>query len=230
LVLHAPVQLTALLAASLATAFCLPAVLLSVPVGEDAMTRGNRQREALLRLFGFAARIAEPRWSLSLAGVGLVLAVLAHFQIARQVPVFDWLSGLAIAAIAFALCRDGRSALAALAASALLLLFTGAVSGAQLLFLLFALGLGGVVAGWRDAGESEIMAWTRTIEDHGASVLFAGLAAMIAATLRGGAPAALHAFFGLAAALILFPAFAGSLHHLFPRRRRVEDIYRSSVS
>jgi hypothetical protein len=40
--------------------------------------------------------------------------------------------------------------------------------------------------------------------------------------------AALHAATGLAAALVLFPAFAGTLRSLFPARRSVEEMYRAT--
>jgi hypothetical protein len=228
--LHVPVQLQSLMATSAATIVALPVLALAVHFDEDAVVRGNRQRETSLRLFAFAARIAEPRWSLALSGAGVVLAVLGYFQIALRPPVFDWLAAAVIALIVFGLMRDGRGALAAMAASALLLLFIGGVGGALLLFLLFALSLGRAVAAWRRQGESDAMSWVRAIEDQGATILFAGLAAVIAAIPRGGLVAALHASFGLAAALILFPAFAGALHTLFPPRRRVEELYGSNVS
>ena len=225
--LHMPVQLQSQLATAAATILLLPPLILAVHFDEDAIVRGNRWREASLRIFSFAARITESRWSLSLSGVGVVLAVLGYFQLGHHPPLFDWLAAPACAAIIFVLTRDGHSAVAALAASALLLLFTAGVSGALLLFLLFTLLLGRAAAAWRHQGESEAMAWTRAFEDQGAIVAFAGLAAMIAATPRGGAPAALHAGFGLVAALILFPAFAGALRTLVPRRRSVQELYKA---
>jgi hypothetical protein len=222
--LHAPVQLKSLMAIAAATIVSLPGLVLTVRINEDTVTSGNRQRETALRIFALVARIAEPRWSLALSGAGVVLAVLGYFQIARQPPLFDWLAAPLAAAILLVLTRDVRGAVAALAASALLLLFAGGVSGALLLFLLFALVLG------RAAGESETLAWTRAIEEQGATILYAGLAAMIAAVPRGGPAAALHACFGLIAALILFPAFSGALHVAVPRRRSVEELYRSNAS
>jgi hypothetical protein len=228
--LHAPVQLRSLLMSSLATALFLPALVLISSFGEDAVVRGNRQREILLRVFAYPARLAEPRWSMSFAGVGLVLAVLGYSQILHHPPVFDWLSGGVIALIVLILVRDGRSALAALAVSALLLIFTGGVSGTQLLFLLFVLLLARTATRWREAGETASAAFMHAIEDTGPPILFAGLAAMIAALARGGPLAALHAGYSLTGALILFPAFAGTLHALVPRRRSVEELYKSSAS
>jgi hypothetical protein len=228
--LHVPVQLQSLLAIAAATIVALPALVLTAGFDEDAIVSGNRQRETDLRVFAIVARIAEPRWSLALTGAGTVLAVLGYFQIARQPPHFDWLAAPLAAAIVVVLTRDARGAVAALAVCALLLLFTGGVGGALLLFLLFALVLGRAVAAWRAAGESETMAWTRAIEEQGATILYAGLAAMIAAVTRGGPTAALHAGFGLIAALILFPAFSGALHAAVPRRRSVEELYRSNAS
>jgi hypothetical protein len=228
--LHAPVQLKSLLATAAATLVALPALVLTAGFDDDAIVSGNRQRETALRIFALVARIAEPRWSLALSGAGVVLAVLGYFQIARQPPLFDWLAAPLAAAILLVLTRDVRGAVAALAASALLLLFAGGVSGALLLFLLFAVALGRAAAAWRAAGESETLAWTRAIEEQGATILYAGLAAMIAAVPRGGPAAALHACFGLIAALILFPAFSGALHVAVPRRRSVEELYRSNAS
>ena len=37
-------------------------------------------------------------------------------------------------------------------------------------------------------------------------------------------------FTPVAAGLILFPAFTGALHSLLPRRRSVEELYKSSAS
>ena len=228
--LHVTVQLQGLLVTAAAAILFLPALVLTVPFDEDAVVRGNRRREKAQRIFAFAARIAEPRWSLALTGAGLVLAVLGYFQVTRQPPLFDWLAAPLAGVLVLALTRDTRSAFAALAAAALVLLFTGGVSGTLMLFLLFALVLGRSAAGWRRRRKSETMAWTRAIEDHGAAILFSGLAAMIAAVPRGGPVAALHAGFGLATALILFPAFAGTLHALLPGRRSVEELYRPSAS
>jgi hypothetical protein len=225
--LHVAVQLQSLLATAAATILFLPALVLTVRVDEDAITRGNRRRETALRFFAFAARLAEPRWSLALSGAGLVLGVLGYFQILHQPPVFDWLAAPVVGGLVLALTRDVRCAFAALAAGALTLLFTGGVSGALMLFLLFALTLGRAAALWRRLRDCETLAWTRAIEDHGAGIAFAGLAAMIAAVPRGGPAAALHAGIGLAAALILFPAFAGALHALMPRRRKIEELYRA---
>jgi hypothetical protein len=228
--LHIAVQLQSLLAASAAAFLFLPALVLTQQFDEDAVVRGNRRREKALRFFSFAARIAEPRWSYALTGAGLILAVLGFFQIVRQPPLFDWLAAPVAGALVLVLTRDGRGAVAATAAAALVLLFTGGVGGALLLFLLFALNLGRAAAFWRRLRESETLAWTRAIEDHSAAILFAGLAAMITAVPRGGPSAALHAGIGLVAALILYPAFSGVLHALLPRRRNLEELYRTSAS
>jgi hypothetical protein len=226
--LPAPAQLQSLLAASAAAALCLPPLALGVSYGEEAIVRGNRQREKMLRLFTFAGHIAEPRWSLSLAGIGVVLAVLGSFQITARPPVFDWWAAPLAAVLLFAFTRDLHAALAAGLAAALVLLFSGGVGGALLLFLLFALSLGRAVTAYRVRGESSVMATRRAIEDQGSTILFAGLAAVIAAVPRGGIPAGLHAGAGLVAALILFPAFAGTLRRFFPARRSVEEMYRAT--
>lgn len=225
--LHEAVQLQSLLATAAATILFLPALVLAVPMDEDAVTRGNRRREIALRFFSFAAGIAEPRWSMALTGAGLVLGVLGCFQVVHQPPLFDWLAAPIVGALVLALTDDGRSAFAALTAAALVLLFTGGVGGALMLFLLFASALGRAAAEWRRRNEFETLAWTRAVEDHGPGILFAGLAAAIAAVPRGGPSAAWHASIGLAAALILFPAFSRALHALIRGRRKVEDLYRA---
>jgi hypothetical protein len=228
--LHAPVQLRSLVASGLAVTLFLPALALSVTLDEDAIARGNRQREMLLRIFAYPAHLAEPRWSMSFTGAGLVLAVLGYSRISHHPPAFDWLSCALIALIVMMLSRDGRSALAALAVSALLLIFTGGVSGAQLLFLLFVLILARAAKGWCAAGETAPIAFLHTIENIGPPILFAGLAAMIAAFPPGGVPAVLHAAYSLVGSLILFPAFAGTLYALFPGRRSIEERYRAKAS
>jgi len=228
--LHVPVQLPGLLAAAAATALCLPLLALSVPFGESAIVRGNRQREKMLRISAFAGNIAEPRWSISLSGVGIVIAVLGWLEITAWPPNFDWLAAPVAGALIFAFTLDIYAGFAALAAAALVLLFTGGVGGALLLFLLFALFWGRAAGRFRSHGEAVQMAMRRAMEEKGSSILFAGLAAMIAAVPRGGAIAALHAGCGLFAALILFPAFSGALRRIFPRRQSVEDLYRTSVS
>jgi len=228
--LHVPVQLPGLLAAAAATALCLPPLALSVPFGESAIVRGNRQREKMLRIFAFVGNIAESRWSMSLSGVGMVLAVLGWFEITVWPPYFDWLAAPAAGVLIFAFTLDIYAAFAALAAAALILLFTGGVGGALLLFLLFALFWGRAAGRFRAHGETAQMAMRRAMEEEGNSLLFAGLAAMIAAVPRGGAIAALHAGCGLIAALVLFPAFSGALRRMFPPHQSVEDMCRASVS
>ena len=155
-----------------------------------------------------------------------MLAVLGYFQITNQPPLFDWLAAPVAGALVLALTRDSRAAFAATAAAALVLLFTGGVGGTLMLFLLFVLTLGRAAALWRRRGDTQTLAWIRAIEGCGAGIAFSGLAAMIAAVPRGGALAALHAGIGLGAALILFPAFAGALHALIPRRGALKELYR----
>ncbi len=223
--LHTPVQLAALLASSAVTGWSLPALAMSLAVSEDTIMRGNRAEESWRHLCGFAHFLAEPRWSLALAAAGLVLAVLGYFQAAMRPPRFDWLALIIVAAIFAAMSRNPRQALAAAGAGALLLLFSGGVNGSLLLYLLFAMVLGAAAAQAQDRGERAPAAWGRVLEDHWAVIFFAGLAAVAAAWARSGIVPAWHAGFGLLAALILFPALAGALEHLFPPRRSVEELY-----
>ncbi len=143
--------------------------------------------------------------------------------------MLDWLAAPVAGVLLFAFTRDAHAAVAAGFAAALVLLFSGGVGGPLLLFLLFALGLGRAVTAYCQRGETTEMATRRAIEDQGSTILFAGLAAVIAALPRGGIYAGLYAGVGLIAALILFPAFAGALRRIFPARRSVEDMYRAST-
>jgi len=226
---HDKAQLGSLIAASAASLLCFPVLAATVPFGEDEITRANRRREKFLRYAILAAPLGEPRWSISVSGVGLVLAALGWFDMAHPLHPLDWLAAPGAGLLMLFLTRDIRGALAGLAASGLLLLFAGAVNGALLLFLVFALDLGCSAARWRKQGENESHAWMRTIEDCGPIVLAAGLTAMVVAIPRGGFAASLHAFYGLAAALIFYPAFTGALYAIFPRRRSVEELYGSRV-
>ena len=145
----------------------------ALPFGEDAIVRGNRGAKPCSD-FGIVARLAEPRWAISLCGVGLVLAVLGWFQISVRPPALDWLALPLIAAIVLALTRDPYCALAALAASALLLLFIGGVNGALLLFLLFALALGRAMTAGRGQGITVPCAWMRAFEGQGDAIFSPG--------------------------------------------------------
>jgi hypothetical protein len=209
---------------------CLPPLALSAGFGEEALVRGNRQREKTFRLLAWFSSIAQPRWSISLSGVGVVLAALGYFQIAIKPPAFDWLAAPLMGALILAFTADIYATVAAMAASALLLLFSGGLGGALLLFLLFAIYLERSSSVFRGQGGDAVMAARRAIEERGSAILFAGLAAMIAASSRGGVVAAVHAGCGLIAALIFFPAFTGMLRAIFPARRSIEDIYRTNVS
>ena len=126
----------------------------------------------ILRRFAFAARIADPRWSISLTGAGIVLAVLGVLRIAALPPVFVWLAEPIVGALLFVLTRDVHTALAGLAAAALVLLFTGGVGGALFAVPSVRACLGR--AAFRRQGESEALA--RAIEDQNAFILFAGAA------------------------------------------------------
>jgi len=223
-----PVPLASLLASATATALCLPPLALGVSYGEDAIVRGNRSREKMQRLFTFAGGIAEPRWSLSLTGIGVVLAMLGSFQISWQPPLLDWLGAPVAGLLLFAFTRDWHVALGGALAAALVLLFSGG-AGALPLFLLFALSLSRAISAYRQRGEDILMSTRRAMEDQASTILFAGLAAIIAVAATGGVLAGVQAAVGGIAALVLFPAFAGSLRWLFPARRSMEEMYRAKV-
>ena len=220
--IHTPVQLAGLIGTSAATVVFVPLLVLILPFGEEFIARANRRREILQRFSAGFARIAEARWCFSLSGAGLVLAVLGWFEIAIKPRPFDMLAAAGVAAILLVLTRDLRAGLGALAAAALVVLFTGGVDGSLLLFLFFASLLG--------ARQKEVGAWARALEGHAAMILFAGLASVLTAIPQDGPRGALHGFYGVAAALILFPAFSGALLALLPRRRSVEELYGSSAS
>ena len=128
--------------------------------------------------------------------------------------------------------RGGLASLAAFAA-ALLLLFNGGVAGALLLFLLFALDPGRAPScKWRKAPANALqISCTRTLEDHGAAILFAGLAAMITALPPGTRRSAMRVCDALYGLIGRADPLSG-LHrraHLYwrPPRRSVEEIYRA---
>jgi hypothetical protein len=121
----------------------------------------------------------------------------------------------------FLLARDWRAALAACLCAALLWLFRG--ESALPFFALAAFLLAARARGQKEEG---IGAWRRTLEEEGAGLLCAALAGVILLAVFAG-DAGLAAFEAFVAGLLFFPALAAALWTVFPRRRSVEQIYRS---
>jgi hypothetical protein len=243
-----------LMAALVSVLLVVPFVAALLPFGESFFVAANRARDAREPLLRIASHVAEPRWGLSLGGITLVLAVLGWFGAApllahRAALAQPWLwsgSALGLLAVAFAVARDWRDAVAiALGTAALTLLdlwlwgrATGhltltafgeialTVSAAYLLML--------VVSDrrrrHRRQGDESSMARARALEELGAAPWYgaAGAAAAIVPWIVvHGSNATLAAMFVLAAgaAMVAAPALATALETLVPRRRSVEELY-----
>ncbi len=222
--------LAALAASALSAAVFVPVFARGFPMGDLAITRGNRQREAWARLMASGTRITEPRWGISLAASGVVLAVLAWTRITPSPPLLDVLAMPAAAAIVFLLTRDMRAALGGLGAAGLVLLFTQNVGAPLLLFVLLAGTLARAVFLRHRVLEPWRLGWSRALEEQGIALLCAGLAAILAMGVLEGLFAGLRMGCGLVAALLLFPAFTSALHAIWPPRRSVEELYKASAS
>ncbi len=191
---------------------------------EDFITRANRAAEARAQALEFAGEIATPRWALALSGVGAVLAVLAWFELppdaAPELPGF-----VVIAATAFLISRDWRTALAGALCAALLWLFH--LETALPFFALPTLLLAGAARTNEEVGAS---AWRLALEEWAAALLFALPGAVLLMAMTAEIPFLLTGLGGSIAALtalVFFPALTAALWRLFPRYRSVEEMYHS---
>jgi hypothetical protein len=214
-----------LLCAVLAVLLALPVGTIFLPFGEQFHLAANRAREARAPLAETLARLAEVRWAYSLCGIALVFAVLGLFEISGRPPLVDWIGCVLVAVVLHVVTLDWRAGIAGLAAAALLLLFAQGLNAALLLFVLLALFLAQGARRHRDA--DDIAAWARTIEDHAVPVFFAGLGAALLSGILNDIDAGIDAAAALVAALLVFPALTLAQHHLLPRRRSVEELYKN---
>ena len=243
-----------LVAALLSVLLVVPFVASLLPFRESFFVAANRTRDGRELLLRLASRVVEPRWGLSLSGITLVLAVLGWFgaapllahRAALMQPLLWSGSALGLLAVAFAVARDWRDAVAITLSTAALTLLdlwiwgraTGhltltafgeialAVSAAYLLML----AAGDLRRRYRRQGDESSVARARALDELGAAPWYgvAGAAAAIVPWMVvHGSNATLAAVFVLSAgaAVIAAPALATALETLVPRRRSVEELY-----
>jgi len=224
---------------------CLAALLLVltmpiVPVSEDFIARWNRADEFRGRLFSLVAAVAGPRWGWSAGGISLVLAAIAFFAARGNVPVAPWAAyGAVVLGSALVVLRSWRGAVAAaiaLFAVPLTAQVTGSSGAAWICLsivpLFCTLTFAGKLTRIQETEPLEAAIAAAYGEVAGAVVL-AGLAAAAALAVNGifrghGALDAVAVCAGVAAALIVQPAFAAIFVSLLPRRRSVEELYRAT--
>ena len=214
-----------LLFACLSVLLAVPVGTIFLPFGEHFHLAANRARERRAPLAERAARLAQPRWTISVCGIALVFAVLGLFEIAAWPPPADWLGAALVGLVLLAIGRDGRASLAGLVSASLLLLYGQGMNPSLLLFTLLALFLARRTRRTQDG--DPVTAWARALEDNAVPVFFAGLGAALTATILNGARAGALEAGAAIAALLFFPALTLALHHLFPKRRSVEEFYKS---
>jgi len=233
-------------------ALALGTVAIWLPYPEDYIARANAARERHERLFARPAGLSETRWSLSVSGIGLVLATIAVFGIVEVHAEYGWredavfvASAILVAAAFAAITRNWRLTLAAtLAALLAALLVSWTQVRAELdsivpLSLWFDLVLEFAAMSVfvqrmsrrvnRDHDPPTAIAVT--LRELGPATLAAFLVLALVATVdvvRLG-PVALSHFTpviaGLAAALLFFPAFGNALYRLLPRYRSVDEVF-----
>ncbi len=225
-----------------------------MPFGEDWITRANRFREWAERGAGALAPVTRPRYGFSVAGIALVLTVIAVSQwrgvfapnlLSHAVP----LGGTLVAALvagAVAL-RDWRGVLSAVLAAAPLvaatlwlslrqagfatdpsaLVVTTFMAGCVLLFVGASFS-----AGYSREGDDATLASARMLNRHAVGFALTGMALCAGLALASlGAPEILPGLLaldllGIAAALLFQPAFLIVIETLFPRRATLEARYR----
>jgi hypothetical protein len=246
-------------AAAMVIAFGFSIALGGVAIGlrypEDFIARANAARERRERLFGRLSGIAQPRWSLSVSGIALVLAAIAVFGI-RGFHVEVGLRGaygyagscVVLAALFAAITRNWRLTLAATLAAMLAVLpvlWMWARVAPDLftrldLWFVAVLELAAMSAFVSrmsqlvNQGESPASAILMTLRDRGPAAATA-LLVLVAAGVMGAALAGdlasgdfVTPIAGLAAALLFFPAFGNTIYWLLPRYRSVDEVFGKS--
>jgi hypothetical protein len=239
----------------------IPSVLVFVPFaasvlpyGETFFVRANRLRERRESLVRVLALVAQPRWGISLSGIALVFATLGWFGAAPFLRHHGWLaepalwaaSALAMFAVAFAVGRDWRAALAAMLALAVLTLTSmwlwgravGHVRATAFIAIAVTLAAASLTMGhliaarwrFRISGDEPQTALLRAIETLGVAPLFGSLGAAGAIApwiAQHGSVAGQAVMFLLAAvaASLAMPGLAGALETLVRRRRSVDELY-----
>ncbi len=225
-----------------------------LPFGEDWMTRANRFREWAERGAGALAPVTRPRYGFSVAGIALVLTVIAVSQwrgtILRDVLPYALPLGGTLAAVlitGIVAMRDWRGLLSAILAAAPLIAATLWLCLRQAGFASapWALGLtvpmAGCVllfvgasfsAGYSREGDDATLASARMLSRHAVGIALAGAALCAGLALAAlGSPEIFPGMLaldllGIAAALMFQPAFLVVIETLFPRRATLEARYR----
>ncbi len=235
-----------------AFSLALGGVAILLPYPEDFIARANAARERRERLFEGLSGIAQPRWSLSVSGIALVLAAIAVFGIRGSHVEIGWRaaagyagSGVVLAASFTAIARNWRLTLAATLAATLATLpvlwawarvAPDLFTRLDLWFVMlpelavmsvFVLRMSRLV----NRDDPAASAISMTLRGQGPATATA-LLILMAAGIMGAALAGDLAFgdfvtpiAGLAAALLFFPAFGNTIYRLLPRYRSVEDVF-----
>lgn len=227
--------LTAVQCVSAALAGFIMAVSVSAFISpdEDLIAILNRARERQRRAAWHLTFVVEPRWGLSITGIGFVAAVLGYFGAERAMAGASFLL-LAVVAIALvaslALLRRWKPAVAiALAITVVALLALWCRAALRLdrfgddLALAQAIGVGFtlIVGAYARNG-----APADAVEDVSAVLVAAGLAALLVVVMQSRALApVLIVASGQLAALLLAPALTTTLEILAPRRRSASELY-----
>ncbi len=215
---------------------------------EDFVTRLNRVRESRTRRAYAISLISMPRWGLSVAGIGLVAAVLGFFGAEGTLVAGGWavLTVLLLALLlSFSLSGRWRSALAllfAVAVSALIGFWSWtelASSGlSDVIALLEAVAVSfvlmlAVVSRERVLGVTHNDAVARLLaaEELTTPIVYVALAMIVPTIMLGGSGglAAVALSGGVACALLLAPAATTAFETLMPRRKSITELYGSQT-
>lgn len=243
---HGLAAFAATLGTGLSAILIVPLAASALPFGEDFVTRSNRVREWRERMLDPVTAITQPRWALSVTGIGIVFAVLGYFGAhpvldATEYAVFTAL--LLSASIAgVGLTWEWRRALA-LPLILVLLILIGMWGLAQiheanrLMQLVQVLGICTVpllfvaIEAGRHLTDDAASASSLALVRRGPVTVSFFVAGAVLVLVQIGDPAFAAAvvvmlLFGCTGALLWLPAIAGALETLFPRRSTLEARYR----
>jgi hypothetical protein len=225
-----------------------------LPYSERFIANANSARERRERPIARFARVAEPRWSISFAGIAIILATIAAFgarplDLRGLAPAFE-IRLAAVVIIIFVIqalgIRNWRLAVAqVLTLSFEVLLGLWSFSqGRMPLFgedaitmgLMIAIAatplaiLASSTAGYLREGDRADIALLRSMQEDGpgSAVAAALLAISCPAALFAGSPVRFQIAVALACApcaILIFPAFGAAIYWLLPAYRSVEDVF-----
>jgi len=229
-----------------ASAAAVTVILLAAPLvprSEDFIARWNRRHEFESRLFSELAAVAAPRWGRSAAGIALVMAAIAFFGARPQLSGFVWAGSFAllfVAALAGArLWRAALGAATALVIAMMVAFWVGRAAGTMdwipfsVIPLFCTTGFARKLGRLQETDPSEAglgavygeLAGRVVFAILAAAVSLAGLMSMWGAQWLAAEMVILA---GGTAVLVVQPAFTAIFISLLPRRRSVEELYRTS--